>query len=1409
MQGGNRLIALSVTDNGILMRPLIVLFVLLLLASSFVPLSDVSTEPARAESLPSSTKVFHLHDGSVLQALQYDWMNATGPYNPLRNDYDGDVSEGITIRKNVPPQRWHHWILEPGAGSDIVLVDELTANVWARSRDNESTSQITAIFFDIVAGQFTSPDSGTEIGRVTIPMTGPVYSQFQLYTLSVPIVSYTLPVGHFLTLTLQRGDSLNDGLIVHFDKSDYDSTVVIQTTTSVSMDVAWTEDEWGVARSVFSDQENPVVWANVSDPFGVWDPMVNQSFVSAKVSVSYSGNGSLYSGPTSTDLVMMGPAPIPYWNLSKISLPTLPAGLFTVNVSAWDSQGSPSWLNLSLTIVAVDHFGVSTPTHIQAGRMFPMSVTALDSSDLIIENWVGTVSLVAYEQDMVTVARSLSNSSIFFDFNDTGQVNITNQNYTRAEETIFIRASAGPHIGWSESIIVTAGPVVNISIDPDEPDPIVRASGSTLLFTVEGRDANNNVNTTWTANWSLDPQLGTIVPNGYSAAFTAGLVGDLNVVCKNDFTSASDSVAVRVDPGALASLVITSPASPFKINEAQSAPITAVGYDASNNAFDITGLTTWSTNTSGMIIGSGGAATYTAGFIPESGIISVRVGTVVATLDVTVQNHPDGPWMSQILVQTRSEDSGSWNLSLTGYWHDVNGTGTLTWWVEGVDSSLYLLSHDPSANSILQFYTQADQYGTDEFLLWVVDNTGYRTYQNVVVEIQAINDKPAFVNSPPAELYVKFDTPYSFDYSYYVWDVDDPKNELVLSSSLSEYIFFDRLMGTFIFPTRNGDEPYFEFVTLTLSDTADSAELKIVVRVTSDNPPDLSQDLPDVEILEGAVDHTAFDLDDYFYDIDSSYLVYTSGFQHLVVDINEITHLVNMSAPEEWSGLTTGTFMATDPVGALKVDTINVTITAVNDAPVVTNPGTIHVRYDTTYSLYLSQYVFDPDNSLDTLSYTFNDTHVIHNSTFMGTHLLELNFPATPSGPGVFTEPYTAYVRMTVSDLEPLSTICDFRVRVSDDNPPEIIVPNPDQLYYSFQEDTYLNGTIRLYEIFSDPDDSSLTFLVSTGGNLNSMVYSDGVVNLTAKVNWSGSEQVSIKAVDSHGAWASVKIYVTVTEVNDAPVIYQIDNIINKGRPRSLHTPITMYFYDSDDLYSNLTIDASPSENVAVVGEYIYLTLPDGVDIITVTLVANDGDADSNQVTFKFGVKKTVAELIGYPYSFPLVLVLAGVAGYFLAMRLPRPHALENLFLIHNDGRLVAHVTKEENTNLDKDVVSAMFTAVQEFVRDSFQQGEIGLKKLEIGDKNVVIEKGGFAYLALIYSGWPPKETFETMTMLLKDIEERFKGKLEKWNGTGKAVRGIDKMLQEFMSDEYRPGEWQEDEGLAEKEWVEILDKEA
>jgi hypothetical protein len=516
-----------------------------------------------------------------------------------------------------------------------------------------------------------------------------------------------------------------------------------------------------------------------------------------------------------------------------------------------------------------------------------------------------------------------------------------------------------------------------------------------------------------------------------------------------------------------------------------------------------------------------------------------------------------------------------------------------------------------------------------------------------------------------------------------------------------------------------------------------------------------------------------------------------------------------VNASEEWSGTTDGTFTATDPEGAIKMDTVTVTVIAVNDPPVVQIPGSIIVKHNVTYYLYLSQYVWDPDNSMESLTITFSDIHVKYTSSFMGSHRLEILFPGSLPDSETYLGPYLAYVHMEVTDPSGLMTPCDFTVLVTDDAPPTVIASNPDIVYYSFSEDSYLNNSMKLYDLFRDSDDATLNFTITGNSHIHVREYSDGVVNLSADVNWSGTEVLNIIARDPHLGWASLRAYVTVTEVNDAPWIQPIPNMIVRTGHIDAPFYILSYIIDSDDGPENLTITASPAENVAVVGGYLYVTLPHGVDVITVTIQASDGSLQSNIISFKVGVSKTMAERIGWPYSFPLVLLAAGVAGYFLASRIPRPYALENIFLIHNDGRLVAHVSKEDNTNLDKDVVSAMFTAVQDFVKDSFQKGEVGLKKLEIGDKKVTIEKGQSAYLALIYSGWPAKETFENLPMLMRDIEERYKGRLGKWNGTMKTMRGVDKMLQEFMADTYKPGTWHEEEGLEEAQWVDILEKEA
>jgi len=1388
------------------MKLLAVLFALFVLASPMAYLLPDGTGTASAESLPTWTRVFHLHDGSVYGAGEYDWMNSTGPYNPAYIDYDGDGYEGITIRKNVPPQRWHHWILHPAMDSAVTLTGNISAYVWAKSRDNESGSLITAILFDILPSQFSSPDSGTEIGRVTIPMQGPVYSTFRLYNLTVPVASYTIAAGHHLVLTLQRGDSLNDGLIVHFDKTDYDSYVVLRTPDFISVTSLHSEDRLGVPRDVFSDSEQVTIVANISNPFGAYD------IVAARASASYEGNGTVFFPPMDMTEIASGPLPAPYWKLFNITLISLPPASFVVNVSAYDAQGSPSWLTWTITVVTVDHFGLATPSTATAGEPFSMTISALDGTDAVIPNWAGAVELMAYKDDAITPGNgTFSVNPVNFTLSDAGQVTVVDQSYDYAEETIRIRAWSANHEGWSDLIEVRAGPVVAITIERGYTGEL--ESGVPLPLTATGKDALANTNTSWTPYWYSSPVIGTIAGSGLTVTFTGTSAGSTTIFCRNNETGATGSVDVDVGSGALHSIVINSPEYPLQIREGQSQALTATGYDEFGNVVDIAGAT-WDTSTSGSIAGVGGAVVYTAGFVPENGEINVRVGSIVGTLDVEVLESLFGPWLSLIPIQIKNEDAGSWSLSLTGYWHDVNGTSDLVWWTEGVDTSMYFVSHDAVSRPLMLFNTQPDKFGEDRFTLWVIDPTGFRTFQEMTVRILAVNDKPKFINDPPVDLYVRFETPYTFDYRYYVEDVDNPKSELslVLAEPIPIHgvVSFENLIATFIFERGPDGAPYFEFVYVEVRDLADYSSLTLVVRVTDDYPPSMHADLPDLEMNEGDVMFLAFDLDDYFFDLDvDDVLVYTYGFEHLNIWINEGNNEVYINATEEWSGVTEGTFTAKDPTGALKVDTIQVTVRPVNDAPrIIKQIGTIVVRYDTLYVLPLENYVFDPDNAMDTLSFSINSSYVTHTSTFMGVHQLELLFPANLTGP-TYTGSYLVNVGMTVSDPEPLSVFCKFVVRVTDNYPPEVIALNPQQLYYSFQEDGYLNNTLRLYELFSDQDDTTLRFMLSGIGHVKATVYSNGVVNLTADANWSGTETLDMMAIDSNGGWAALLAYVTVTEVNDAPTVSPIPDFVVRGGPRNSNHYIRMFVADSDNDYTELRLMASPSEHVAVVGDYLYVSLPDGVDVITVSLTVSDGELESSVVTFKVGVSKTMAELIGYPYSLPLLLLAAGVAAYFASLRLPRPSALENLFLIHNDGRLIHHVTKEENTLLDKDVVSAMFTAVQEFVKDSFQKGEVGLKKLEIGDKNVLIEKGKFAYLAMIYSGWPSKEVFSKLSMLLRDIEERYEGRLERWNGTMKTVKGVDAMLQDFMSNAYTPGAWHEEPEIAEQEWVELIDKEA
>jgi hypothetical protein len=1378
-----------------------------ILVTSIYVLPDGAIEVSSGESLPTYQRVFHLHEGDPYASTDYDWMNSSDPYNPGTFDYDGDGYFGVTIRKNLPSQRWRHfWVLDPAVNSEVHLDGDLTAHLWLASRDNESATLATVIFSDMNPVDWYNPDAWTEVATATVPLVGPIYDQFKAYDLTASGVDYVLQSGHRLVITIMRGDPLNDGLMVLYDQTAFDSYVAVDTPDFVSVDEVTVSDALGVPRTVFSDVEDVVVTANLSNPFGAYE------IIDALIRVSYAGNGSVIDEfNSSMTLSAEDPSAENSWKTFTHTIEGLANGTYSVTVFATDPQGAPSWLGQTLTVIAVDHFGIEAPPSVTVNASFSFTLSALDPIDSVIVEWIGTVDLETYAEDMVTPSTgSLGIDSVVISTSDMGQVIVTGQTYDHSEETILIRAVSGSHEGWSSPILVRSGPVTTVTIDPPGPE-IVIGSGTVQEFAATGTDLYGHLNTTWSPEWSLFGGLGTLSVDGFDAVLEATVAGSGYVNCTNPETGAKGSVSVTVDPSSL-SVIVTLPSGSLTLREGVSQPLEAYGYDSYGNDVDIS-TAVWSTNTSGSIVGVGSSAVYTAGFIPESGSIVVAVGNVRAVISVTITVALNGPsWLNTIPVQIASEDS-NWTLDLNSYWQHNNGTSDLSWYVEGVNTSLYIVIHDSVYNGYVKFLTQPDKWGNDVFRLWVRDPDGFSAYQDVTVSIQPVNDRPRFVNDPPTELYVKFEVGYSFDYTYYVKDVDTNKSSLRMTSSLPSNIYFNWLIGTFMFPEKDGTNSYFEVASLTVtdaeegvnSDSTNSDTVTVVVRVTEDNPPSLNESLPDITLMEGDVDRFAFDLDDYFFDIDNEYLVYTYGFHNIVIAIDPITHEVYFSATSEWSGTTEGTFTAVDPIGALKTDTMTVTVIPVNDPPYIRNPGTVHVRYEYAYELDATMYVNDPDHAFEELSFVFTTPYITCSA-----NIIEFLFPASLSG-GPFTDPYIVPVGLNVTDPEGSSSTVNFDVVVSDNLPPEIRKPVPYYDYLSFLEDHYLNNSIRLDVLFMDIDDGEQSLNFTAIGNENVLVtiYPDSAVNFTAVNNWSGTEALEFRAIDEHGGWSSWHLTVTVIPVNDAPVIYQLpDFIVQSGSSRSFD--ISRYFFDSETVFSELKIVASPESMVFVAGKYLYVTLPKGTSEVTVSLFARDSDgAESNTVTFTVKILEDWADVIGYPYTFMLVLLVAGIGAYFLARRIPRPFALQDLFLIHNDGRLIAHATRQESTNIDKDVVSAMFTAVQEFVKDSFQAGEVGLKKLEIGERNVMIEKGNYVYLAMIYSGWPPKDVFDTLRMLLSDVEERFKGKIERWNGTKKALKGVDEMLHTYMFQKYEPGAWApEEEGIGEDEWVDIISKE-
>lgn len=133
-------------------------------------------------------------------------------------------------------------------------------------------------------------------------------------------------------------------------------------------------------------------------------------------------------------------------------------------------------------------------------------------------------------------------------------------------------------------------------------------------------------------------------------------------------------------------------------------------------------------------------------------------------------------------------------------------------------------------------------------------------------------------------------------------------------------------------------------------------------------------------------------------------------------------------------------------------------------------------------------------------------------------------------------------------------------------------------------------------------------------------------------------------------------------------------------------------------------------------------------------------------------------------------------------------YRVEQLFFVHNEtGLVLAHLAGESVEAQDPDMVSAMLTAVQDFVRDCFAGGrrDEELHSLQLGEFTVHIESGPHAYLACVMRGTPPADFHAQLRATVDLMHVEYGEALESFKGDAGPFSGIVHYLESCLVSHY------------------------
>ena len=330
-----------------------------------------------------------------------------------------------------------------------------------------------------------------------------------------------------------------------------------------------------------------------------------------------------------------------------------------------------------------------------------------------------------------------------------------------------------------------------------------------------------------------------------------------------------------------------------------------------------------------------------------------------ATVSITITAVNDAPIANNQSVTTNEDTQKAITLTAT----DIEGS-PLTYSV--VDSPTHGTLSGTAPNVT---YTPAiDYYGSDSFTFKANDGSLNSNTATVSITITAVNDAPIANNQSV------------------ITNEDTAKAITLTAADIEGSPLTYSVVGSPTHGTLSGTAPNLTYTPAIDYNGSDSFTFKandgslnsntatVSITITAVNDAPVVTDIPNQTIAEGA-NFATIALDNYVSDVDNTDAEMTwtySGNSQLGVSITNRIATITTPNPD-WNGSETITFTAKDPGLLSGIDSAVFTVTAVNDAPVVTDiPNQTVAEGSTFATIALDNYVSDVDNTDAQMTWTYS-----------------------------------------------------------------------------------------------------------------------------------------------------------------------------------------------------------------------------------------------------------------------------------------------------------------------------------------------------------------------------------------------------------------------------------------------------